>query len=90
MDVRNVFNYERLNINVLNSAERERYYTNYIDGESGLDEKIGNMEDKNGNNVFTENWVDKNGVSRAPIAPSKDFALAYNPRSFLFGIKIEF
>lgn len=90
MDIRNIFNYERLNLNVLTSAERERYYTNYIDGESGLDEKIGNMEDKNGNNVFTENWVDKNGVSRAPIAPTKDFALAYNPRSFLFGIKLEF
>ena len=90
MDVRNLFNYESLNLGVLNSAEQERYYTNYVDSESGLDKKLGDQEDDHGNNVFTENWIDKSGNQRAPIAPSKDFALAYNPRSFLFGIKIEF
>ena len=41
-------------------------------------------------NIFTENWTDKNGTTRAPIAPSKDFALFYNPRSVLLGVKLEF
>ena len=90
LDVRNLFDFENLNLNVLASSESERYFTQFIDSESGLDRKIGEFEDDNGNNVFTDNWVDKDGNNRAPIAPSKDFALAINPRSFLLGIKIEF
>ena len=90
LDVRNVFNYENLNLNVLETREQERYFTQFIDGESGLGKDIGEVEDNNGNNVFTDNWVDKDGNDRAPIAPSKDFALALNPTSILFGIKIEF
>jgi hypothetical protein len=90
MDVNNLFNFRHLNVGVLNSAERDIYYDQYIDPDNGLDKKIGEYEDEDGNNVFTENWVDKNGTTRAPIAPSKDFALFYNPRSLLFGIKLEF
>ncbi len=90
LDVRNIFNYENLNLNVLSSSEKERYFTQYIDDESGLSRKIGEVEDDNGNNVFTENWVDKNGNNRSPVAPSKDFALSINPRSILLGIKLEF
>ncbi|MEN8251029.1 MAG: TonB-dependent receptor, partial [Bacteroidota bacterium] len=90
LDVRNVFDFEALNFNVLDSREKESYFTQYVDSESGLGRDIGEVEDDNGNNVFTENWVDKDGQNRAPIAPSKDFALALNPRSILLGIKIEF
>lgn len=90
LDVRNVFNYQNLNLNVLNTREQERYFTQFVDGKSGLGREIGEVEDNNGNNVFTENWVDKDGNKRAPIAPSKDFALSLNPRSFLLGIKLEF
>jgi len=90
MDVNNLFNFRHLNVGVLNSAEQDIYYNQYIDKDNGLDKKIGEYKDDNGNNVFTENWVDKNGTKRAPIAPSKDFALFYNPRSFLFGVKLEF
>ncbi|NOY60329.1 MAG: TonB-dependent receptor, partial [Calditrichaeota bacterium] len=90
MDVNNLFNFRHLNVGVLNSAERDIYYNQYVDKDNGLDKKIGEYKDKNGNNVFTENWIDKNGTKRAPIAPSKDFALFYNPRSLLFGVKFEF
>ncbi|MCK5456314.1 MAG: hypothetical protein KAI45_04240, partial [Melioribacteraceae bacterium] len=90
LDVRNVFDYENLNLSVLQTIEQERYFTQYIDGTSGLGKELGEVEDNNGNNVFTDNWVDKDGNNRAPIAPTKDFALSTNPRSFLLGIKIEF
>ena len=90
MDINNLFNFRHLNVGVLNSAERDIYYEQYVDPDNGLDKKIGEYEDENGNNIFTENWVDQNGTKRAPIAPSKDFALFYNPRSLLFGIKLEF
>lgn len=90
VDVRNMFDYQNLNLSVLATIEQERYFTQFIDGESGLGKELGEVEDNSGNNVFTENWVDKNGNSRAPIAPTKDFALSTNPRSFLLGIKIEF
>ena len=89
-DVRNVFNFKNLRVNVLNSAQLERYYTQYVDSESGLDRKIGEFLDNKGNNVFTENWIDKDGNKRSPIAPSKDFALFTHPRSILLGIKLEF
>jgi len=90
MDVNNLFDFKHLNLGVLNSAEKDLYLTQVVDDENGLDNKIGEYEDSKGNNVFTENWVDKNGTTRAPIAPAKDFALFYYPRSFLFGIKFEF
>lgn len=90
LDVRNIFDYQGLNLSVLNSSESERYFTQFIDGESGLGKELGEVEDNNGNNVMTENWVDKAGKDRAPIAPAKDFALSLNPRSYLLGIKIEF
>ncbi len=90
LDINNLFNFEALNLGVLNSQESERYFTQYIDGESALGKDIGEVEDNNGNNVFTDNWIDKEGNTRTPIAPSKDYALSLNPRSFLFGIKLEF
>ena len=90
LDINNLFNYEALNLGILNSQESERYFTQYIDGESALGKDIGEVEDNNGNNVFTDNWIDKEGNTRTPIAPSKDYALSLNPRSFLFGIKLEF
>ncbi len=90
MDVNNLFNFKALNLGVLNSSEKELYLKQIVDGESGLDKKIGDYEDDNGNNVFTENWVDADGQDRAPIAPNKDFALFYNPRSILLGVKVEF
>jgi hypothetical protein len=90
MDIQNLFDFRRLNTGIFDSAEQERYYNLVVDSEGGLDKKIGEYEDESGNNVFTENWVDKDGNKRAPIAPDKDFALFYNPRSFLFGIKVEF
>lgn len=90
MDINNVLNSKFLNVGVLNSAESDIYYNQYVDGESGFDKKIGEYEDENGNNIFTENWVDKNGETRAPIAPAKDFCLFYNPRSVLLGVKLEF
>jgi hypothetical protein len=90
MDINNLFDYKRLNTGILNSAERDLYYTQYVDEENGLGKSIGEYEDESGANIFTENWVDGGGNTRAPIAPSKDFALFYNPRSFLFGVKLEF
>ncbi len=90
LDVKNAFNFKTLNLNLLNSQEKERYFTQYIDDESGLGKDIGEFDDDNGNNVFTQAWVDKEGNDRSPIAPSKDYALSLNPRSFLFGIKLEF
>ncbi len=90
VDVRNVFGYENLNLSVLNSSESERYFTQFIDGETGLGKEIGEVEDNSGHNVMTENWVDKSGNDRTPIAPSKDFALSLNPTSILLGIKLEF
>ncbi len=90
MDIQNLFDFRKLNMGIFDSAEQERYYNLVVDSESGLDKKIGEYEDDQGNNVFTENWVDKDGNNRSPIAPDKDFALFYYPRSFLFGIKVEF
>jgi len=90
MDINNLFNYRALNLGSLNSAQRELYLTQYVDGESGFGKKIGEYEDANGANVFTENWTDSNNAVRAPIAPEQDFALWFNPRSILFGIKLEF
>ncbi len=90
MDVNNLFNFRALNVGALESSEQDIYYNQYIDGQNGLGKKIGEYKDDNGNNIFTENWVDKNGTKRAPIAPDKDFALFYNPRSILLGAKIEF
>ena len=90
LDIRNVFDYQNLNLSVLETIEQERYFTQYIDPESGLGKEIGEVEDNAGHNVFTENWIDKHGAARAPIAPAKDFALSTNPRSYLLGIKFEF
>jgi hypothetical protein len=90
MDVANVFNFRALNVGVLESAEADLYYNQYIDSKNGLGKKIGEYKDEKGNNIFTENWVDKNGAKRAPIAPDKDFALFYNPRAVLLGVKLEF
>ena len=90
MDVSNLFNFRYLNWAALNNSERETYITNVVDPTNGLGNKIGDYKDKDGNNVFTDNWVDKDGAKRAPIAPSKDFALFLNPRLFLFGVKLEF
>jgi hypothetical protein len=90
MDVNNVFNFRALNVGVLESAEADLYYNQYIDSKNGLGKKIGEYKDKQGHNIFTENWVDKNGANRAPIAPDKDFALFYNPRAVLLGVKLEF
>ena len=90
MDVNNLFNYKRLNTGVLNTSERDLYYTQYVDEENGFGKSIGEYEDDSGANIFTEEWVDAGGTKRAPIAPAKDFALFYNPRSFLFGVKFEF
>lgn len=90
MDVNNVFNYKALNVGVLDGAEADLYYNQYIDSKNGLGKKIGEYKDNSGKNIFTENWVDKNGANRAPIAPDKDFALFYNPRAILLGVKLEF
>lgn len=90
MDVSNLFNFRYLNWSALNNSERETYINNVVDPQNGLGNKIGDYKDKNGHDVFTENWVDKDGANRAPIAPSKDFALFLNPRLFLFGVKLEF
>jgi len=90
MDVNNVFNFKLLNLGVLEAAETELYYSQFVDENTGLGNKVGDYKDKNGNNIFTENWVDKNGTTHAPLAPDKDFALFYNPRAFLFGVKVEF
>jgi len=89
-DVNNLFNYKALNLGNLDGAQQQLYYDQYVDKDNGLGKKIGEYKDKNGHNVFTENWVDKNGTNRAPIAPDADFALFYNPRSFLLGVKFEF
>ena len=89
-DVNNLFNYQHLNTNILSGSENDIYLTQVVDGNDGLDKKVGEYEDNNGRNVFTETWTDKNGNKRAAIAPEKDFALFYYPRSFLFGVKIEF
>ena len=90
MDINNLFNYRDLNLDILDSSEKDRYLTQVIDDENGLDKEIGEYKDDKGNNVFTENWIDSNGTERSPIAPAKDFALFYNPRSVLFGIKFVF
>ncbi len=90
MDIQNLFDFQKLNLGVLNSSQSDRYLTQVVDSENGLDKKIGEYEDEQGNNVFTENWKDRDGNDRAPIAPASDFALFYFPRSFLFGIKVEF
>lgn len=90
MDINNLFNYKKLNTSVLNSAELDLYYTQFVDKENGFGKKIGEYKDENGHNIFTENWTDKSGNLRAPIAPAKDFALFYNPRSILLGLKLEF
>ena len=65
-------------------------YQLWIDSNDGFDKKIGEYEDNDGKNVFTETWTDKHGNSRAPIAPEKDFSLFFYPRSILLGVKIEF
>jgi len=89
-DVNNLFNYQQLNTNILSGSENDIYLTQVVDGNDGLDRKVGEYEDDNGRNVFTETWTDKHGNKRAAIAPEKDFALFYYPRSFLLGVKIEF
>ena len=90
MDVNNLFNYRQLNTNILSGSEYDVYLTQVIDGNSGLNKKVGDYKDDSGRNIFTETWTDKSGNERAPIAPQKDFALFYNPRSFLLGVKLEF
>ncbi|MBN1350745.1 TonB-dependent receptor [candidate division KSB1 bacterium] len=90
MDINNVLNSKFLNVGVLNSAEQDIYYNQYVDGDNGFGKKIGEWEDEKGNNIFINNWVDKAGNNRAPIAPAKDFCLFYNPRSILLGVKLEF
>ena len=90
MDVTNLFNFKYMNWAALSSSESETYINQVVDGTNGLGNKIGDVEDGNGNNVFTENWVDATGADRAPIAPFKDFALFLNPRAFLFGVKFDF
>ena len=90
MDINNLFNFKDLNDNILSASEKELYYTQFVDPDNGLDKNIGEYEDEQGHNVFTENWIDKNGATRAPIAPAKDFALFYNPRSVLLGLKFVF
>ncbi len=89
-DVNNLFNYQRLNMSVLSGSETDLYLTQVVDSNDGLDKKIGDYEDNNGRNVFTETWTDKHGNARAPIAPEKDFSLFFYPRSILLGVKIEF
>ena len=74
----------------LSDSEKDVYLKQFVDDESGLGKKIGDYEDEKGNNIFTENWVDASGNDRAPIAPDKDFALFFNSRSFLMGVKVEF
>jgi hypothetical protein len=90
MDVNNLFEFRALNLGNLTSDQQARYLTDVVDGTSGLGRKVGEYEDEQGNNVFTENWVDRSGKTRTPIAPERDFALWYYPRSFLFGVKVEF
>jgi hypothetical protein len=90
MDVNNLFEFEALNLGNLATDQQQKYLLEVVDGETGLGRNIGEYEDDQGNNVFTENWVDKSGTTRAPIAPDRDFALWYYPRSFLFGLKVEF
>jgi hypothetical protein len=90
MDLNNVLNSKFLNVDVLGDAEADIYYNQYVDKDNGLDKKIGEYEDNEGNNIFTENWVDQAGNPKAPIAPAKDFCLFYNPRSVLLGVKLEF
>ena len=89
MDINNLFDYEALNLGNLGEAQND-YMTYVVDDQTGLGRKIGEYEDNQGNNVLTENWVDRNGTKRAPLAADKDFALFYRPRSFLLGIKVEF
>jgi hypothetical protein len=89
MDINNLFDYRGLNLGNLGDAQ-DRYLTEVVDDQTGLGRKIGEYEDNQGNNVFTENWVDRNGTTRAPLAPNRDFALWYFPRSILLGIKVEF
>ncbi|NOY60072.1 MAG: TonB-dependent receptor [Calditrichaeota bacterium] len=90
MDVNNLFNYRHLNLGILSGSQQDLYLTQVVDSNNGLNKKIGEYKDNNGKNVFTETWTDKNGNARAPIAPEKDFALFYYPRSFLLGVKIEY
>jgi hypothetical protein len=90
MDVNNLFDFRALNLGNLTTDQQAKYLAEVVDGESGLGKKIGEYEDGSGHNVFTENWVDSKGNTRAPIAPDRDFALWYYPRSVLFGVKIEF
>lgn len=90
MDVTNLFNFKYLNWNALSSSEKTTYINQVVDGTNGLGNDIGDNKDKNGNDVFIENWVDNTGTDRAPIAPSKDFALFLNPRALLFGVKLDF
>ena len=90
MDVNNLFEFKALNLGNLTSDQQAKYLAEVVDGETGLGRKIGEYEDNQGNNVFTENWVDVQGETRAPIAPDRDFALWYYPRSVLFGVKVEF
>ena len=90
MDVNNLFNYEALNLGNLAADQQAKYLLDVVDEETGLGRKVGEYEDDQGNNVFTENWVDRSGTTRSPIAPDRDFALWYYPRSLLFGLKIDF
>jgi hypothetical protein len=90
MDINNLFDFRSLNLGNLTGDQQQRYLLEVVDDKSGLGTKIGEYEDNQGNNVFTENWVDRNGTQRAPIAPERDFALWYYPRSILLGIKVEF
>jgi len=90
MDINNLFDFKALNLGNLTTDQTGKYFSDVVDDETGLGRKIGEYEDDKGNNVFTENWVDVNGTTRAPIAPERDFALWYYPRSVLFGLKLEF
>lgn len=90
LDLTNLFNFKKLNWSALNTTERESYINNVVDPNNGLGNDIGDWKDKNEKDVFTENWTDKSGTIRAPIAPSKDFALFLYPRAYLLGVKLEF
>ena len=88
MDVNNLFNYRALNLGILSGSEQDLYLTQVVDSDGGLDKKVGEYKDDNGKNVFTESWTDKNGNTRAAIAPQKDFALFYYPTVLFIWIEV--
>ena len=83
MDIKNLFNNRHLNFSALSKDEKERYITQLI---QPFGYKVGSKKTWD---AFTQNWTDKQGNPRAPIAPEKDFALFLFPRNFLFGIRLD-